>query len=319
MILLCDTNVFLQTNISSHLALMRFFRETHKFFMGLDKKQVIEQEYLAYGKTNQYLQNVIQRLQIERANRTADGLSGELDFDNRQRLTFFASQYQDTTQIELTMLTIALANPDVVLVCVDSQCRTLSASRRILVPDRIPALRGAFPEIRIKCCDEIVSDLRTIPEGVPRDIASLEIYLDSKGRREHDFLEFKQPIKGLRKGMCKSIAKAVCAMLNSTTGFVMVGIDELPNATIKGFEKTFDDVPKRVDELEIRLCNDYLRKIEPNPDCCFRVWSIDKDPSRIVMIVFVEQGVSNQTYRYHFDEKGLVLFRRQFAASVSSS
>lgn len=308
MILLCDTNIFLQTNISSHLTLMQFFRETRKFFIGLDKAQAIEQEYLLYGRRSPYLQNVIQRLQRERADRTVDGLSGELDPADKQRLATFINQYDSISNVELSMLTIALANPDVILVCVDTQCHSLPINRQLMMPDQISILQEAFPEIKIKHCDDVVNDLYAIPEGIPRDISSLEIYLDSKSRREHDFLEFKQPKNGLISRMCRDIAKAVCAMLNSTNGFVMIGVDEDANAQAKGFEKSFNNKPKRSDELEIRLANDYLLKIEPRPDCFIKLWTIDKNPTKIVMIIFIEKGSSQ--YRYRFDQRGLLVFRR---------
>lgn len=316
MILLCDTNIFLQTNIPSHLTLIAFFQDTRKFFLGLDRTQVIEQEYLSRGSGNRYLQNIILRLQRERLLRTADQLSGELSPDDLQRLNIFVSSYDSISNVEITMLAIALANPGVTLVCVDPQTASLPVNRQLLVPDRIPDLQKGLG-IKIKSCDEIVNDLRMAPEGAPRDIASLESFLDSASRREHDYLEFKQPRNGLVARMCRDITKAVCAMLNSTTGFVMVGIDETVNAQVKGFEKTFESHPKKVDELEIRLVNDYLRKIEPKPDCFVRLWSIDKDASRIVMIVFVEKG--SREYRYCFDDRGLLAFRRVGTQSCSNS
>lgn len=317
MILLCDTNIFLQANIPSHLMLMRLFQETRKFFVGLDAMQAIEQEYFFYGTRSQYLQNIIQRLQTERLQRAADGLTGNLDISKEGRLNDFVKRNPSISSFETTMLTVALANPGVTLVCVDPQCETLPAKRQLLLPPKISDLKSAFPEIEIKNCKEVIEDLRALPEGVPRDITSLELFLASKGNREHDYLEFKQPQNGLVTRMCHDIAKAACAMLNTTTGFVMIGVDENANAQIKGFVKEYNGQPRSHDQIENLLTNNFLLEINPRPDSYIHVWSIDiLSSSKIVMIVFVEKG--STTYQFNFMQHGWKIYRRLGTQSLSS-
>ena len=241
MILLCDTNIFLQTNIRSHITLMRMFIETQNFFLGLDGSGMIWGEYKQFERQSRHLWEINNRILANPLWHTVD-LKIVIPNEAEVRLkNLIGTDSNSTFQGEVNLLRAALANSDseAVLVCTDSRCRrdTLPISRRLIRPDMIDSLKNHFPDLRVQTCDEIVEELRLIPPGLPRDWNTLEVWLDNYKRREWFWIEFKAPKQGLYKEMCRDIAKAVCAMLNTTTGYVIVGVDEDDNARIKGFKK----------------------------------------------------------------------------------
>lgn len=185
------------------------------------------------------------------------------------------------------------------------------------VPSSVQLLIDTFPELRVRTCDQVVKELRISPEGIPRTYVALEAFLGGANvqYREHDWIEFKAPQNGLVKSMCKNITKAVCAMLNSTSGYVMIGVEESPTAKVVGFEKTYEGTLRAITELENILENAYFRKIEPNPRFFISLWSFSvPDTAKIVTLVWVEKG--NNRYQYDFDGRGLQLYRRVGTQSV---
>jgi hypothetical protein len=278
--------------------LMQFFRDTRRFFLGLDG---IATEYQTWAGKSPLFREIHQRITTEGKWRTVTGLQTNLTLDDEDKLKRL---YRGTnpSDVERNLIRVGVANRGIAtLVCVDTQCRNLTIPRQVLRPDYIDELKKLFPGLLIKSCNQVIDELRTRrPEGVPRDLRSLQSFLNGREvqRREHDWIEFKQPENGLVSRMCKDIAKAVCAMLNSTMGYVMVGIDEYNHENlIKGFNVAYNSTPQPIDRIEIILVNSYLRRIDPDPIHFFQIWSINLSPNRIVTIIWVEQG-SQSPYSY---------------------
>lgn len=183
MILICDTNIFLQPTVSSHLDLMRYFIETKRFYLGLT--ETILREYSRFGVRSRHLQEINKRIQAGRLWRTVDLSSITLSGENQQklsdlcvRLCFGVRVETQRLQEEIGWLRVALAHPGVTIVYVDSILPPTSIPRLLIKSDMVEKIKDVFPGLQIKSCDAVVKELRLLPEGVPRDLAALNIWLD---------------------------------------------------------------------------------------------------------------------------------------------
>lgn len=329
MILLCDTNVFLAPVYSSHQFLMESFRDNRRFFLGLDKYSLLQNEYRQYSRHNRYIQEIVKRVTPRNERRVIRGIPVAISEDVHTRLADLYEVVDETpNRVEHALLCTALANPGVTLVCVDSRCSTLTADRVWLRPDRLEFLQEFFPEIRVKSCDELHNILHSVPEGVPRDYSQLKTFLaqDKIRWEENDWVEFKAPQRqGLIPRMCRDIAKAVCALLNTTSGYVFVGIEEdPPPAQLIGFPLIYcrdDHDPTSCreypsDKIQIILEGAYLNRIVPSPRPHIMMWqiSIPHDEAKIILVILVDKG--NTIYQYDFDGSGPKAFRRVGTQSV---
>lgn len=327
MILLCDTNIFLEPLYSSHQFLIQSFADNRKFYLGLDRS--LQKEYIQFSSRNRYIQEIVKRTIPRHDRRVLHDIPGSITEEAHELLSaLYGLDDKAPDNVEHALLCTALANPGVTLVCVDKRCMTLPAERVWLRPDRLEFLLEFLPGIQVKSCDQVYDILRSVPEGVPRKYAELETFLSQEmiGWEEKDWIEFKAPQEwGLVPRMCRDIAKAVCALLNTTDGYVFVGIKEdPPPAQLIGFPLIYckeDRDPTSCrelpsDKIQIILEGSYLRKIDPNPRSQLMIWpiAIPHNDKSIILAILVDKG--DKRYQYDFDGYGLKAYRRDGTQSV---
>jgi hypothetical protein len=151
---------------------------------------------------------------------------------------------------------------------------------------------------------EVLKPIRSPHEYRPATILELQEILRShrggiKSGEEREYLEFKKP-EGtcLSQEMLRDAVQAVCGMLNSRDGWVIIGVDD-ESGEIVPFLPKYKSSSKsaNVDQL-IRDIYCEIDRICPKPGCLVSVWPIlDDEGQNCVIVINVQRGNRDYVYR----------------------
>ena len=218
----------------------------------------------------------------------------------------FLDDLQCQRPIEPQMLGISRGQPHTYLVLPDDK---LGGSE--------PILRGYRREEALKRIGERFSDIRIVTTGnldwmfepgdpAPRDFETLKAFLKSQrldeSCAEREFLELKCPEvaeRGVRYNLVKETMKAICAMTNTTSGYIFIGVKD--DGTIHGVPREYNGrVVASWDELWRKIAGHELGRFRPRKPI-FRQWFIsvfDNPRSDLRVIALRVERQRGGPYKY---------------------
>jgi hypothetical protein len=320
MMVVLDTNVFLQEKDRSCLRIVEILLETYPEYiqLALDADRTIEDEYDRYRTTmslegQELIQKVMDRI-IDFSNFSPrfDAKPAPDHLGALERL-----KCHEPVQPALLCLTFAPTDP---LLIYTANARE-GITRAYSNPETLKELYSAGLVRNCLSADEAKALLSRHSERHPTTRQELEKLLDDHrvcGRREeHSFLECKGPRSVLTARMTKDIAKAVCAMLNTNGGWIFVGVRDSDKMVV-GFEPCYENSTSRCGFERIQpIINQRINQIRPRPAGRFDPWVIDLKNRRVVIVIRVLKGKDGVTYCLD-DGDGPVAYIRQGPESVRS-
>jgi hypothetical protein len=310
MILSFDTNVFLEkeANLWELLGYFPERKEKPRFLVALDEEGLIEGEYLGLA------QRADEEEPIRALTKKLDDGKGWFVISTpvqvSQSLEAQLDAHNCISGIERQLL--AIAQPfSHTLVCPNKHDH-LRLRRRYLDPGILQSIQASIedPNERptVLTLLEVLRPIRVPHEGCPNDLEHLRKLLattanNRKVSEERDFLEFKQPIEFLYQDLLRRAIRAVCGMLNSRDGWVIIGVDDA-TGEIKPFPPKYippnhDDAAKDPNREQLeRDVRSEIDRISPKPGLLVDVQAIlDERKEDCVVVIRVWRGNREYVYR----------------------
>lgn len=238
------------------------------------------------------------------------------NFSNHDLEKLRSLQCHEPIQPALLSLTLAPPNP----VLVYSGSSESYIKRAYCAPSTLDKLREHKLIGSCISAQEAAYVLNRHRSRYPTTVNELETMLDqykvSGKREEHAFLECKGPKKVLTERMTKDVAKAVCAMLNTGPGWVIIGVRDR-DKQIVGFEPRYGQGSSFGFEVIQPIISQRINKIRPCPAGRFEPWVIDLGNGKVVVIISVLKGKEGVNYSFDVG-KGSKVYVRQGPESVES-
>lgn len=309
--LVFDTNVFLQRH-ANLWELLEYFptqQELPKFCVAIDEGQrLIEQEYSQYGATadeESPMRIISQRI--------LDGL-GWFVFRSpaelSQELWIRLDESECVAAVERTLWGVAESaksgQPDSQMSCLvhPNDSNSLPISREYLKPGRLQQIQCDAVGPLTASISEILKKIRGGHEYSPSSFYELQSLLHQycmgvRNSEERGFLEFKKPNGScLSPLLLQNTVQAVCGMLNSRDGRVIIGVDP-DTGEIAPFPPRYKDntKPPSVDELMLDIGVE-VDRICPRPGLLVEFWPIvDQSKAECVIVIQVRKGSREYIYR----------------------
>lgn len=302
MIVVFDTNVFLQDHYNLWELVDHFpvNQEPPEFFVAVDRNGEIENDYLAHKEqlVKEELYAIVQRI-----------LDGTALFVVRPQVhlpNILKNRLWDCKPIEPQLFCVA-AGTQGVLVTPNSS-KELPIPRTYTKPEVLARIQANGVGPCVLSLKETLKLIREPHEYSPEDLAELKIMigryaLGSKKSEEREFLEFKNPKNDcLTTKQLREAVQAVCAMLNTRDGYVIIGIDN-ETGGICPFTPRYGAKPEIVSADHVVLCiAQEINRILPTPGKLVHVWPlVDDSNQKCVFVIHVKKG--NHEYVYRDEEK----------------
>jgi len=211
---------------------------------------------------------------------------------------------RDADRVERIMVGLASGQQKTALVTLDSASRSQCQSPWLFWTDE------CYQKVlnQHKVCFKFTDSwdwLHDPHPPFPNTKEGLENFLKRYGDgqiRETEQLEFKcpnNPAEGLTKTVVDSARQAVCAMANSSGGYVFIGIKD--NGDISGITLKYEGIQRSVDELLNIVCGNHTQFNPYMP--VDNQWCIRLDEDRYVFILYVcnkrvkDYRYKNERYR----------------------
>jgi hypothetical protein len=202
-------------------------------------------------------------------------------------------------RIERVMVGLASGQPCTALVTLDSSSRsTCTPSRLFWTDDCYQMVRDQH-----KVCFKFSDSWDWLSEPYPpfpNTREGLEQFLRKYGQGaiwETEQLEFKCPNNaagGPTKLLVEKTREAICAMANSSGGYVFFGVHD--DGSIPGVALVYDGKPRGIDEISRILYRDHMEFQPDEP--VDKQWPIQVAEDRFVFVFRIrEKRVKNYTYK----------------------
>lgn len=343
MILVFDTNVFLQDHEDIWPLLAYFPRPSQppRFMVAVDDGAMhIEAEYANYAAASDP-DSPIRKI----AKRIMDGFAlfvVRSPVAPSSELTYRLAAAKCTTAVEEALFGVAESHRNAALASGDAE--PLDAAKRartecILVcpndPLALPISRayletGKIHQIECDATGPITASLNEVlkfiwapHEHCPSSLYELRLLLGEyrcglRTSEEREFLEFKNPnVPYLCERLLREAVAAVCGMLNSRDGRVIIGVDN-ETGSICPFPPRYNspNKPISVDQLLIDVYAE-IDRISPMPGCLVQAWTIlDDSKENCVLVIQVQQGNREYVYRNRHGRLNATKWLRRGTATV---
>lgn len=304
MIFVVDTNVFLDESDDCEDFTRKCWRaKPSELRLAVDSDGQILEEYRKHAVPGSLLKKVVRK--IGELSWDQNGLN--FDFDETQNNLL--SEKLCHTPIEPALLGVGKDKTKPYVVFNPNERRDPPRN----FPEHLPALQSLGLGMGMVTPKEALDRIHSPRKPNPENLGELEHLLDEyrvAGKRsEHSFLEFKAPgpnrlrleDRKLVDEMRCDIAVAVCAMLNSCTGWVFVGVRD-HDGEILGFNPEYNGIAG-YDQVQ-RMINAEIYRITPNPSKLFDPWVIDLPNGGIVVAIRVTKGSREFSYEHRYPGKG---------------
>lgn len=303
MMLVFDTNVFLQSDVNRWELIERFPTPSSppEFLVAVDDGGLIEDEYLEQAIVADPESPI--RIATERildgtgffVVRKSSTISGELS----KRL----HKYSCTKPIEPQLFGVAHSTRDSILVCANDP-DTLPILREYMKPGVLNQIQHGGVGPVVSSLKETLKIIRMPRERSPETLDELHSFLSKQSlgplkNEEREFIEFKNPeVDYLSQELLQKTVRAVCGMLNSRDGWVFIGIDD-HTGKIDPFPPRYKNRsrPLSLDGLSKNILEE-IDRICPQPGKLVNTWPIPDDRKQnYVFVIHVQQGTQDYLYR----------------------
>jgi hypothetical protein len=294
MILVLDTNIWLQpqANLWEFVSYFPMNQEPPVFFIGVDRGGLIVQEYLKHiTELRDEVKTAVQRL-----------LDGAALFVVRPQvflpntLKYRLMQNSCMTPIEPQLFCVA-AGTQGIIVCPNSNS-SLPIPRMYTTPSVLERIQENGVGPCVLSLAETLKLLRKPREYSPEDLSDLQALI-GQYREEREFLEFKNPVNDfLTPELLRTTVQAVCGMLNTRNGYVIIGVDD-QTGDIHPFTPRYKGTSDQIGVDHVERCIlQEIDRISPKPGNLVHVWPLLDDANKkCVFVIYVEKGNRDYIYR----------------------
>jgi hypothetical protein len=273
-------------------------QSTPEFLVGVDHEGCIECEYTDYKGDDPEapIRTLLQRI-MDGTGLFILRLPAELSMELLLRL----DEHKCLENIEPQLFGVAETSEGVLVRPNDHEA--LVIERGYLKPGVLQCIQEGSVGPTVSSLAEILVHLRRPHEYGPETMSDLAAFLHQHrvGEKieEREYLEFKAPkVPFLSQGLLRDAVKAICAMLNTREGWVIIGVDD-DTGEIAPFPPRYNSESKEisVDQL-LRDIWDEVERICPMPRTLVNIWPIlDEERRNCVIVARVHKGCQNYLYR----------------------